>query len=333
MTTYGSLCTGTGRLDVAVESVFGCEMAWYAETDKDACKVLARHFPGVVNLGDLTTVDWSEVEAVDLICAGYPCQPFSTAGKRKGFDDHRDLWLDVARAVGALRPRIVVLENVANHLRLGFDRTLGDLAAMGFDARWGLVRASDVGCCHRRERLFAIAHADDDGWRLQPVPITGSGEATLGGDAGAGALADAHGEGRSADQRPQRVRGTGGCGDAPAPDADGPTGRRPRRSGEAAERPEPVERSGRRHSDNFPWGRYEPAIARHERIYGPAPWPVVEGTRSLSGDFTAWMQCMPEGWLDGISNTAKKRLAGNAVVAPQAELALRLLLDGWEVEG
>lgn len=78
---------------------------------------------------------------------------------------------------------------------------------------------------------------------------------------------------------------------------------------------------------DFPWGRYGPAIRRHERAFGrPAPWPVVEGTRSLSGDFTEWMMGLPAGWLDvGISNTAKKQLSGNAVVPAQAVAALREL--------
>jgi DNA (cytosine-5)-methyltransferase 1 len=296
---YGSLCTGVGQLDRAVEAVFGAEMAWCAEVDKDACTVLARHFPGVPNLGDLTAVDWEHVEPVDLICAGYPCQPFSVAGKRKGKDDHRHLWPHIASAIGVLRPRLVVLENVAGHLRLGFDDVLGDLAELGFDAEWGTLRASDIGACHRRDRLFVVAHAGKEPGRLQPVALARRSRAAAVADVGESTLADADGEGLASHEQEagiRVVRGVDRSGDGPTPDAA-----------------------------EFPWGRYGPAIARHERTFCPAPWPVIDGARSLNGDFTAWMMGMPAGWLDGVSNTAKKRLAGNAVVTRQAVAALTLL--------
>ena len=325
---YGSLCTGVGGLDLAVEAAFDVEMAWYAETDGDACKVLEHHFPGVPNLGDIKTIDWSDVEPVDLVSAGYPCQPFSVAGKRKGSDDPRHLWPYIARAVGVLGPRFVVLENVAGHLQLGFDAVLGDLASLGFDAEWTTLRASDVGACHRRERLFVIAYANSDPRGHQPVGLAGSGGATAASDLDAAAFAQPNSDGRTSEQW---IHGTivDGSGDALAPHTDGSPGdARERTSGTHGE-PSTVQRRRRpdRGPVEFPWGRYQPAIARHERAFGrPAPWPVIEGTRSLSGDFTAWMMGLPQGWLDvGISNTAKKRLSGNAVMPAQAVAALRLL--------
>jgi DNA (cytosine-5)-methyltransferase 1 len=93
MTTAASLCTGYLGLDLAAETVLGpLEHAWISEIDKDALTVLAERLPGVRNLGDLTRVDWSTVEPVDVLTAGYPCQPFSQAGKRKGEHDDRHLW-------------------------------------------------------------------------------------------------------------------------------------------------------------------------------------------------------------------------------------------------
>ncbi|MFW3474427.1 DNA cytosine methyltransferase [Streptomyces microflavus] len=106
--------------------------------------ILAHHWPDVPNLGDLKTVDWAAVEPVDIFCGGYPCQPFSNAGLRKGTDDERHIWPWIARALGVLRPRVAVFENVAGHLRLGFDTVLADLARIGFDAEWCVVRADEV---------------------------------------------------------------------------------------------------------------------------------------------------------------------------------------------
>lgn len=154
----GSLCTGYGGLDLAAEHVLGpLTHTWHAEIDPHASQVLAHHWPGVPNLGDLTTVDWTRVEPVDVLTAGYPCQPLSLAGRRAGMTDERWIWDDILAAVRVLRPQLVLLENVPGHLSLGFGRVLGDLASAGFDAEWGCVRASDVGAPHRRERVFIAA--------------------------------------------------------------------------------------------------------------------------------------------------------------------------------
>lgn len=155
----GSLCIGYGGLDDAVRAVFGGRLVWWSDVDPGPIAVMSRTHPGVPNIGDLKTVDWRSVEPIDLLTAGYPCQPFSVAGKRLGLDDPRHLWPWIAYAIAILRPRIVVLENVAAHLGRGFRIVVSDLAAIGYDARWTLVRASDIGAPHKRERLFVVAHA------------------------------------------------------------------------------------------------------------------------------------------------------------------------------
>jgi DNA (cytosine-5)-methyltransferase 1 len=155
----GSLFSGYGGLDMAV----GGELAWYSEIEPAACKVMEAHHPGVPNLGDITKVDWSAVEPVDVITGGYPCQPFSNAGKRKGKDDERHLWPHVRDAIGAIRPRYAVLENVRGHLTLGFAAVLADLACLGLSARWGVIRAADAGAPHNRARLFVLANTDIPG--------------------------------------------------------------------------------------------------------------------------------------------------------------------------
>ena len=158
--TIGSLCSGYDGLAMAVQAVFGGKLAWWSDIEPGPIAAMKRHHPGVPNLGDLKLVDWTSphrVPWVEILIAGYPCQPFSNAGKRLAENDDRHLWPYIADAVGALRPAIIVLENVAAHLRRGFDRVAGDLAALGYDARWTVVRASDIGAPHRRERLFILA--------------------------------------------------------------------------------------------------------------------------------------------------------------------------------
>lgn len=153
----GSLCSGYGGLDLGVQAVLGGRVAWHVEYDRDPSKILAHHWPDIPNHGDVKTTEWANVEPVDVLTAGYPCQPFSNAGLRKGANDPRHLWPDVARAVGALRPRLVVLENVRGHVSLGLADVLADLSDLGYDAAWGLVRASDAGAPHARARIFIVA--------------------------------------------------------------------------------------------------------------------------------------------------------------------------------
>ena len=157
----GSFCTGYGGLDMAVEHHYGATLAWCSEVDKDCNQLLDHHWPGVPNLGDLTTIDWDQVEPVDIMCAGFPCQPFSHAGKREGANDERAIFAYIADGISVLRPGIVVLENVAGLLTLGGPGIVGTLAGLGYDLRWGLVRASDAGAPHRRARWFCIATNTD----------------------------------------------------------------------------------------------------------------------------------------------------------------------------
>lgn len=161
----GSLFTGAGGLDMAVGWLWpDGELAWFAETDEHAAAVFSSHQSDVPNLGDLRAVEWGEVGQVDVMVGGYPCQPWSTAGKRKGADDDRDGWPWFREAVGALGPRLVLLENVRGHaVPAGAGRTVGDLSGLGYDARWTTLRASDVGAPHRRERWFCVAHLHGEG--------------------------------------------------------------------------------------------------------------------------------------------------------------------------
>lgn len=153
----GSLCTGYGGLDIAAEAFFNAETIWCAEYDQHASKVIQERF-GYLNYKDIKAINWDQVPAVDILTAGYPCQPFSVAGNRKGKDDARHLWPYIKEGIRTLRPRWVVMENVKGHLTLGFDQVLYDLAQIGYDARWQVVRAAEVGAPHNRARLFIVAY-------------------------------------------------------------------------------------------------------------------------------------------------------------------------------
>lgn len=181
----GELFAGYGGLALAVSEVFNAETAWVAEFDPAPSKILAERFPGVPNLGDVTAVDWTKVEPVDVLAGGSPCQDVSAAGRRAGMTEgtRSNLWVAMREAIATLRPEWVVWENVLGALsakassasdmeqRPGFvgdrpdgptlralGRVLRDLTALGYDAEWRVARASDVGAPHQRARVFVLAH-------------------------------------------------------------------------------------------------------------------------------------------------------------------------------
>ena len=180
----GSIFSGYGGADLAVRSVWpDATPAWFVEFDKHPSTVLARHWPDVPNYGDVTAVDWAAVEPVDILTGGFPCQDLSHAGKRAGLrpGTRSGLWEHMAYAIDQLRPALVLIENVRGLLSaeahsnlerdcwcVGDERepalralgaVLGDLADLGYDARWTSVRAADVGAPHGRFRVFILAHS------------------------------------------------------------------------------------------------------------------------------------------------------------------------------
>ena len=178
----GSLFSGYGGLDLAVMNVTGAEVAWHCEWDDAPSKILDKHFPGVPNYRDVSKVDFTQVEPVDILTGGFPCQDLSLAGKRAGLQDgtRSGLWSEFARAIEELKPRLVVIENVRGLLSAtasngveyseedlatlngraplrALGAVLGDLADLGYDAKWTGLRASDAGAPHQRFRIFIIA--------------------------------------------------------------------------------------------------------------------------------------------------------------------------------
>lgn len=166
--TIGSLFSGIGGLEIALESCGLGPVVWQCDSDPYARAVLATHWPAVRRYNDVREID-ETAERPDIICGGFPCQDISNAGKRVGIDGERSgLWSEFARIIRVLRPRVVFVENVRPLLVRGIDRVLGDLADLGFDAEWEVFRASDVGAPHLRERVFVLAYRDGFLRGLQP---------------------------------------------------------------------------------------------------------------------------------------------------------------------
>jgi len=283
----GSLCTGYGGLDMAVEAYFNAEMVWCAENDKYASKVIEARF-NKPNLNDIKTINWDEVEPIDILTAGYPCQPFSHAGQRKGTEDDRHLWPYIIKAISKLRPKYVILENVRGHLSLGFKEVLGDLAQNGYDAKWRIVRASDVGAPHQRARLFIIAYANSDAcqesrraYREIPTESTGF-------------------------QRWQDI-GQARC--------------EHRCSCEVNCNPDNQYQSHDRQVSEL-GGRF---ITRREMSMQTSPNTLVDG--KLNAKFVEYMMGLPNGWVTDLdlSRAQQLKMLGNGVVPQQAYYALELL--------
>ena len=338
--TIGSLCSGYGGLDMAVEEFFGARTAWFAEYETAPSKVLAHHWPSVPNYGDMTQIDWATVPKVDIVTGGTPCQDLSAAGRRRGMTEgtRSNLWVQMRECIAAVRPSVVVWENVegaysacaesevdselgrcprcvdrdstaghAPNLR-ALHRVLGDLASLGFDAEWVRVRASDAGAPHQRKRVFVVAVAAED------ADVAAGGEWRF--------AAPGQAESRRARADAGRRGGT------PARDADiaGLEGR-PVRRGSADQRPAGSDGVGTQ------WGAYEPAIRRWERVLGRvAPAPTNPdgkgGAHRLAPQFVEWMMGLPAGHVTdpaiGITRNEQLKALGNGVVPQQAHLALSL---------
>ena len=371
--THGSLFTGYGGLDLAVNAAFGSETIWTSDINPGVGRIIASRFPGVPNLGDITQVDWSTVRRPSILSGGSPCQDLSTAGARAGMVDgtRSNLWVAMREAIAHLEPTYVVWENVRgalsaraesnlgwteglldgrpqealpkkeDHALRALGRVLGDLADLGYDARWVCLRASDVGACHRRERVFVLAHPKGHPWRqrvgdprptrlttprrLLPTPTANLGRNGGGQDAekrrAGGHAVSIEDVAVSLPKLP------------PTPRASDGTHGGPNSRGSKGDLALPA-------AACQDFGEYGEAIARHEQTFGhAAPSPTELGKKGaprLAARFAEWMMCLPDGWVtdptiwDGMTDTAARNAQlhalGNGVVPPQAYAALSFLL-------
>ena len=310
----GSLCTGYGGLDMAVESYFDAEMVWCAENDKYASKLIKFRFDKL-NLGDIKQIDWSAVEPIDILTAGYPCQPFSHAGQRKGIQDERHIWPYILQGISILQPKYIILENVRGHLSLGFKEVLSDLAQNGYDAKWSVVRASDVGAPHQRARLFIIAYAISQG-------LQGSGwqKTRSGSEVTANTNSDACAQSRRADRKlsaesgrlqsgkdERQTRSEHRCSCKIVTNTDNT-----RRIGH-------VQRLQKRFNSSY------------DMCLQEIPPTLVEG--KLNAVFVEYIMGLPKGWVTdiGLSRLQQLKMLGNGVVPQQAHHALKLLCEDLTV--
>lgn len=319
---YGlSLCAGGGGLDLGVELAYpGYRAVVYVEREAYAAAVLAtRMAEGALAdapiWDDLTTFDgrpWRGV--VDCVVAGFPCQPFSVAGKQLGLADERWLWPDIARLLREIKPPLVFLENVPPVVRHGLGAIQSDLADLGYDSEWMLLRASDVGASHRRERFFLLAHGPERGQRMLRESSGGAGLVDR-DDAGvadplspalhASSASGADGTGRTVAASASRTVGHA--------DESGLEG-----YGERC-------RAGRQKSDELA----APASSIQDvPIFPPGPsdldaWRTILAERP---DLAPAVESSVRGVADGLASRVDRlRACGNGVVALQAAVAFTVL--------
>jgi DNA (cytosine-5)-methyltransferase 1 len=166
--THLSLCAGYGGIDLGLHRIVrGMRTVAYAEIDAFAVEVLlARMEDGSLDAAPI----WTDVRdfpwhlfrgCVDILSSGYPCQPFSGAGLRKGENDERHLWPSIRRGIEAVRPCVVFLENVEGHISMGLSSVISDLEELGYQAAWGIFSAAECGAPHQRKRVFIAAISSD----------------------------------------------------------------------------------------------------------------------------------------------------------------------------
>lgn len=216
-----SLFSGIGGLDLGLERA-GMTIAGQVEIDPWCRKVLAKHWPEVPRHDDVRTcVQWWGGRAADLVAGGFPCQPVSSAGKRRAQADSRWLWPAFADVIRHLGPRYVLVENVPGLLVRGMGDVLGDLAALGYDAEWDCVPAAFVGAPHIRNRVWIVAYPQSGRcrtlWthnaaeaRADASPRSAGEQSVLLADSDDDQPDERQGEVRATDQRP--VPGWGSLG-------------------------------------------------------------------------------------------------------------------------
>lgn len=172
----GSCFAGIGGFELGLErAIPNSRTIWQVEQNKFCQEILKKHWPDATIFEDVRTVGAHNLEPIDLLCGGFPCQDISIAGKKEGIHDSKksSLFWELHRIISELRPRIICLENVANIIRLGGTDVVGSLAQIGYDCEWTVIRSgADFGAPHERKRWFCVAYPNSirstqaSDWRL-----------------------------------------------------------------------------------------------------------------------------------------------------------------------
>jgi len=163
------LFSGIGGFSLGLEATGGFETVAFCDIEKYCLEILEKRYPGVpryTNIKELNyeTIKTDGVFPIDIITGGYPCQPFSVAGRKKGEKDPRHLWPEMFRLVQELQPSWVIGENVSGHIKLGLDTVLKNLESEGYSARTFSISASSIGANHQRERVWIVANSKQDNY-------------------------------------------------------------------------------------------------------------------------------------------------------------------------
>lgn len=367
MTTIGSLFTGYGGLDMGVAMALDpdARVAWTSDVEKGPCKLAQVRWPDTPNLGDITQINWDEVEPVDIICGGSPCQDLSLAGKRAGMatGTRSGLWESMVAAAETIRPRLVVWENVLGALSarayspvesepgmLGTGtngplvraagRVVGDLASLGYSSAWRVVRASDAGAPHQRARFFLIGYPDGEPWDVRRPARSrkAPGGRALGVPAGSGVGALIPTPTASDHKAGRHQAGTGHSLTQAVQLLPTPQAVNASRSS-AGYGPNLHEVATGADMSRF--GPYAPAIAQWEQVTGRAAPPPTNpprragGKPKLSTRFVEWLMGLPDGHVTDLdlSRERQLRMLGNGVVPQQAALAVGVLVNEREADG
>jgi DNA (cytosine-5)-methyltransferase 1 len=189
------LFSGIGGFSLGLERTGGFETVAFCEIEDYPRRVLAKHWPNVPIYKDVKELTYERLEAdglggIDIIVGGYPCQPFSTAGQRRGAEDDRHLWPEVKRLVASIRPAWCLFENVAGHISMGLDEVLSDLEGEGYTAWPVVIPACAVDAPHRRDRVWIIAHTEGAGAGEDKRGLRGLSERCSQGTKGLGGYKD-----------------------------------------------------------------------------------------------------------------------------------------------
>lgn len=330
----GSLFSGIGGLELGLEAAGVGHVAWQVEIDDFCRRILAKHWPEAARYDDVRTVGRGVLPHVDVICGGYPCQDVSGAGKGAGLSGSRSgLWFEFARIVDELRPRYVIVENVASGARRWLPQVRADLLGLGYHTRAYRIAAADVGAGHLRRRIFVVAWAnvaDADGGGQRAQRLAGNGGA-VGGRRSDPDVPPAPANGRpGSDTDPQRrdevQRGISDARGLAEPHDDALRAGPPQREGErgdAREERAPAQRAGRARG----WKRdREPQSAVVRGVHGVSGRVVLPRRfpAAVEGEQFAWepARLAKRGPGDGRAVSA----LGNAVVPQVAYVVGRVLL-------